>query len=413
MGNGKHLLRSRRLRNLLSYGPQSDWIELLPLNVLIGPNGSGKSNLLAGIGLLKAAAGDFSGAIERGGGTRNWLWKGVRGEPVAEVSAQLDWPRKDRQKTGLGVDDVPLRYELAFTSSDQGLLIESETLGYDKPAPGQPKYLLERTSPPTALVHNLKVINTDEGTKPGYSYSTLQEPEPDQPLLSRQPDPIIFPGTGYTARQLGAIRLYRDWNIGPESIIRQPRAVARPVRALDEDCGNLAAVIQALRQDPSDYHAILEQMKTVYDRVEDLVTLDAGGFALPALKERGAKSEIPITRWSDGTLRFLCLVLVLKHPQPPPLVCIEEPELGMHPHIIPTIASLLVEASERTQLVVTTHSEMLISALREAPESVLVCEWRENQTTFRRLDARIMKTWLKDSDLGDLWIRGEIGGTRW
>src|SRR5260370_1406959 len=87
---------------------------------------------------------------------------------------------------------------------------------------------------------------------------------------------------------------------------------------------------------------------------------------------RTRSSTISQRRLSDGTLRFLSLLTVLCDPDPAPLICLEEPELGLHPDIIRTIGELLVEASTRTQLIVTTHSSELISALGEVPESVVV-----------------------------------------
>ena len=74
---GKRLLRSIQLKKILSYGPESESIELEPLNVLIGPNGSGKSNLIEAISILKAAPGDLSVPIREGGGIAEWLWKGL------------------------------------------------------------------------------------------------------------------------------------------------------------------------------------------------------------------------------------------------------------------------------------------------------------------------------------------------
>src|SRR5205814_1063376 len=96
---------------------------------------------------------------------------------------------------------------------------------------------------------------------------------------------------------------------------------------------------------------------------------------------------IPATRLSDGTLRYLCLLAILCDPNPPRVVCIEEPELGLHPDLLPNVADLLIEASQRTQLIVTTHSDSLVDSMTEQPETVLVCEKREGQTRIRRLDA--------------------------
>jgi predicted ATPase len=95
------------------------------------------------------------------------------------------------------------------------------------------------------------------------------------------------------------------------------------------------------------------------------------------------------------------------------LVCIEEPELGLHPDILPTIADLLIEASSRMQLVVTTQSDILVDALTEIPEAILVCEKCVGSTTMKRLKKGDLESWLEKYALGDLWRMGEIGGKRW
>ena len=122
---------------------------------------------------------------------------------------------------------------------------------------------------------------------------------------------------------------------------------------------------------------------------------------------------VPATRLSDGSLRYLCLLVVLCHPEPPPVICIEEPEIGLHPDIIPEVAKLLVEASSRSQIFVTTHSDVLVDALTDTPEAVVVCEKRDGATELQRLDAKDLKHWLDDYRLGEIWSRGVIGGNRW
>ena len=86
----------------------------------------------------------------------------------------------------------------------------------------------------------------------------------------------------------------------------------------------------------------------------------------------------------------------------------------MHPDAMPLIAEALVEASEWMQLIVTTHSEALVDALTDRPESVLVCERDfDNGTQMKRLDRADLKDWLQRYTLGQLWRKGEIGGGRW
>ena len=122
---------------------------------------------------------------------------------------------------------------------------------------------------------------------------------------------------------------------------------------------------------------------------------------------------IPATRLSDGTLRYLCLLAILCNPRLPPLVCIEEPELGLHPDILPGLANLLREASERCQIIVTTHSDTLVDALTDTPESIVVCEKENGQTKLKRLDKGELSHWLEKYRLGELWTSGELGGNRW
>ncbi len=110
----------------------------------------------------------------------------------------------------------------------------------------------------------------------------------------------------------------------------------------------------------------------------------------------------------------MCLVALLVDPQPPKLLCIEEPELGLHPDLIPKIADLLVEASKRTQIIVTTHSDILVDAMTEHPEYVVVVEKHNGSTVARRLENNErLQSWLEKYRLGEVWASGEIGGNRY
>ena len=123
--------------------------------------------------------------------------------------------------------------------------------------------------------------------------------------------------------------------------------------------------------------------------------------------------SIPASRLSDGSLRYLFLLAILLDPEPPRFIGIEEPELGLHPDLIPKMADLLVDASTRSQLLVTTHSDILVDALSHRPESVIVCEKHNGQTSMTRLDRSDLTRWLKRYSLGQLWTKGKLGGVRW
>jgi predicted ATPase len=101
----KRFLRTIRLRNILSFGPETPELELQSLNVLVGPNGAGKSNLIEAIGLLQSAPGNLLDPVRAGGGIGEWLWKGSDGPPVAEIDATVSNPQ----------GKMPLRHRLQFT----------------------------------------------------------------------------------------------------------------------------------------------------------------------------------------------------------------------------------------------------------------------------------------------------------
>jgi predicted ATPase len=207
--------------------------------------------------------------------------------------------------------------------------------------------------------------------------------------------------------------MYRDWNMGRESAIRKPQRTDDPNDFLEESFANLAVVLNNMKYG-SEFKTIDDLLARFYPMYGEVHVMIDSGTAQLWIREQGLETSIPSTRLSDGTLRFLSLLTVLCHPKPPPLICIEEPELGLHPEVVALIAELLKSASKRTQLIVTTHSRDLVNALSDQPESVVVCGRGEDYgTDFRRLSQDRLNSWLEDYQLGELWAAGEIGGTRW
>ena len=77
--------------------------------------------------------------------------------------------------------------------------------------------------------------------------------------------------------------------------------------------------------------------------------------------------------------------------------------------VMAMVAELLIETSEHTQLIVTTHSDALVSALTTQPDCIVVCERPGAGTILRRLDPQLLARWLDNYPLGDLWRMGELG----
>ncbi len=400
--DGKRLIERIRLTNLLSYGPAGEEIELQPLNVLIGPNASGKSNLIEALGLLKALPGRLAAAVLQGGGVAEWLWKGGAEGAGAAVETVVTYPESD----------TSLRHRLSFTADFARLqLLDEEVTPVSKKWDREKVYYHYETGAGLAQVNSV-----DQKRKDGRRTNFLRDPKEfstTESVLSQLRDPVIYPELTYLARVLGQIRLFRGWHFNDRNPPRAPAATDQPDDFLLDDASNLALILNDLQNRPAVKKTVLDGLRKFYDRAEDITTKVQGGTVQIFLHERGLRRPIPAVRLSDGMLRYLCLLTILCHPEPPPLVCIEEPELGLHPDILPTVAELLVEASRRTQLFVTTHSTTLVSALDEVPEAVIVCEHDDEGTHLRRLEPERMKVWLEKYTLGELWSMGEIGGNPW
>jgi len=97
----------------------------------------------------------------------------------------------------------------------------------------------------------------------------------------------------------------------------------------------------------------------------------------------------------------------------PALITIDEPELGLHPSAVATVAQLIQAVSKKRQIIVATQSSRLIAAF--APEDIVVVERETDEsgrgsTTFERLSKEALGTWLDDYDLGQLYDMNIMGG---
>ena len=386
-------IHSIRLIDVLSFGPFSQELKLEPLNVLIGPNGSGKSNLIEAIGLLKAAPRDLHAPIRDGGGVSDWIWRGGTTGGIAQIEVVLPY----------GSSRL-LRYTLAFREENQRFRVNAENLRLEFPDSG--------ASDPYVTTHGTRgrVVSVDLELDNNALRSRMEDFRSDQSIFAQVRGPN-YPQLTYTAEQFERIRLFREWSFGRRTPSRVPQKADLPNDFLAEDGTNLGLVLNRFRRDPKSKSRLLKALRELYEGVDEFEVIIEGGSVQVFLQE--GNITIPATRLSDGTLRYLGLLAILCHPTPPPLVCIEEPELGLHPDILPGLAELLREASQRCQLIVTTHSDTLVDALTDTPESVVVCQKENGQTTMMRLDKQELAGWIEKYSLGDYWMRGGLGGTRW
>lgn len=398
----KRFLRSIRIRNLLSFGAHGIDLELKSLNVLIGPNGSGKSNLIEAVSLLAAAPRNLLEPIQLGGGIGEWLWKGSSDMAEAQIDVLVDYPQ--------GVMPIRHRLELTIVGVRTELVdeaIENEHRQFDSQPDVYFYYRFQRGRP---------VFNVPkEGAGDVRSRRELRREElaPDQSVLSQRKDPGLYPELTYLGAEYSKMRTYREWQLGRKTAPRRPQPTDIPADFLLEDASNLALVLNDLEHRSGVRKTLLERLREADGAIEDFSTRVLGGTIQAFLHYRGLKTPVPATRLSDGTIRYLTLLSVLCHPDPPRLTCIEEPEIGLHPDLLPSVAKLLIEASHRTQLIVTTHSDILVDALSGVPEAVVVCEKPEAETVMSRKSSEELAGWLQEYGLGQLWRRGELGGNRW
>lgn len=390
------LLHRIVLKQLLSFDEQGIDLPLRPLNVLIGPNGSGKSNLIESLSLFQSAPGELASTVRDGGGIGDWLWKGER-RATASIEVLVENPLPNAQKK--------LRHTIEFTESSQRLELVGEIIEEEFPrdqTESVPYFFYQ-------FQNNHPVINVqEEGTPRSLK---REDVDPEKSILAQRKDPDRYPEITYLADSFSRIRIYREWVFGRYTAPRQPQKADKRNDFLDEDCANLGLVLNAIRRHIDAKQEILDNLKALYPAVQDFDVIIEGGTVQVFLQE--GKFNIPATRLSDGTLRYLCLLAILCHPKPPPLICIEEPELGLHPDVLVNVGKLLKEASKRTQLIVTTHSDVLVDCMSDEPEDVIVCEKNGAASEMRRLKRDDLKEWLEKYSLGQLWRRGEIGGNRW
>ena len=390
---GNLLIRRLKVSGMLSFGPQDIDLPMETLNVLIGPNGSGKSNFIEALALLQAAPRDLSAPVRRMGGISEWLWKGDDAPTTAQIDVEVECPDAD----------MPLRHVLEFAEHGERFEVVDERIENAQPYPSHAEtyfyYQYQKGNP---------VINDSKGEERALRRETVH---PGESILSQRDDPDHYPKLHWLQQKYNTIRLYRNWEFGPDAKVHESPRADEPSAFLTERGENLALLLSRLRDGRPQFVKTLQQ---IYDSIEDFhVEVREGKAHLFAVERGGGERYIPASRLSDGTLRYMMLAAILLDPEPPPLVVIEEPELGLHPDVVLSIGEMLIQASERTQLVVTTHSRVLINALEDHVSSVVVCEKRGGQTQMKRLDPERLEEWLEKYSLGYLWSIGELGGNRW
>jgi len=114
------------------------------------------------------------------------------------------------------------------------------------------------------------------------------------------------------------------------------------------------------------------------------------------------------SQFSDGTLRFICLVSLLLQPYDANFICMDEPELGLHPYAVEILAALIKERSFKSQLLISTQSPTLLDFFE--PDDIIVSERQNGESVFKRLDNNSLKYWMEEFTTSEAWRSNAFGG---
>ncbi|HZH78563.1 MAG TPA: AAA family ATPase [Archangium sp.] len=206
---------------------------------------------------------------------------------------------------------------------------------------------------------------------------------PNEFALRRALDPT-FTTLNAFREYVSGWKFYAGFDVGMAAAIRRP-VFTEPEPVLKEDGSNLSAVLfHLMTEHPEKWGELETHLRSAVPSFQSLNVKSRGGpgTVMAVWREQGLKGELTLADLSDGTLKFLCWATLCLSPRKPSLICIDEPELGLHPRVLPVLAGLLRQAATDTQLLVTTHSPYFLSQF--SLEELAVMKKVEGRAVFAR-----------------------------
>lgn len=341
-------------------------VELSRLNVVCGANGVGKSSFYRAIRLLaETAQGGAIRALALEGGLQSTLWAGPenfsrevkRGlHPVqglsgrkAPVALKLGFAS---DLWGYAVDlGLPLKNEVSAFLADPVIKAESMWTG----AMLTPRGVFAERRGPCVRLRDDKAAWRQAHT----ALATFDS------MLTHCADPIAAPDLLLLREHMRNWRFYDHFRTDPQAPARRPQVGTRtPILA--SDGADLAAATQTIIE-IGDSEAFAAAIEDAFPGATVEIDANDGLFSLK-MRQHGLLRPLSATELSDGTLRYLLLVVALLTPRPPQLMVLNEPETSLHPDLLRPLARLIAQACEHMQMIVVTHAaDLACELLRHEP----------------------------------------------
>jgi len=379
------------IKNYKSIRELTDF-ELNPINILIGANNSGKSNFLDVFSFLRDTLLDENLQNERGvkiAGLQGVLQKRGGGESICFHGEQF---------FQIGCLGSPFSYllEVGKKQPNRYYRICDEKLSLTN---AEKKFFdLENG---TVVLYNEDGINwsskgpSNGGTGLG---CLLRHDRADRHASD-------------FAKRLSEMRIYDRIHTEMWSPIRAPK-VSKGETILDEDGGNLVGVLHQLSQVQPKFLSELNSLLKILFRDFARISFPSNERGEILIRWEDANGQIANTaQLSDGTLKFLCLIAILKNPNLPALIGIDEVDANLHPKMQVILAGMFEEAALHTQIIATTHNPDFVSMF--GPDEIVILQQHKGETEMRRFSTKgALELWLKHFTTRKLWLMGELE-SRW
>jgi predicted ATPase len=353
---------------------------------LIGANGVGKTSFLDAFTLLAASAsGNLSSTLSNFGGIANLLTRGRSEFLSLQISMDIS-------------EAHPLEYSLSLQPHGSGYIIAKENVSQLRGEKQQPfKYI--DSSGSDMWYYDMEKKNL---VRPAWEHN------PQETSLSQAPR--MFPESEELRRTLASAAKYHILDVGQRAPVKLPQTM-KPAFLPGAQGEDLVSFLFSLREsDRNHFDMITDSLKAAFPDFEELnFPPVAAGMLAMTWKDRNFSAPVYMHELSEGTIRFLWLVALLHSPALPGITMIDEPEVSLHPEMLSILADVMREASMRTQLIVSTHSDRLISFL--SPEEIVVMDMDEKGCAMAQwADTMDLDEWLKEYSLDELWRMGQMGG---